>query len=417
MSFSEKIKSVISRNKKVAENYFFMIALQIISSAFGLIIYPYLIRVMGSESYGLYVFAVSVTMYFVTFISFGFNLPGLKYISLNKTDSETKSKVLSEITSAKFYLGVVSTIIFVILLNKVPFLKANQLVFGFAYIRVLSEIIFPLWYFQGIQKMKIVTYIQLAMRILSVPFIFILVKSPDDCHVYSLINSVTFVSAAILLFTYLIRTEGIRFRLVSPIKTYVFFKEAMPFFWTSIIDTLKSESVTLIIGSFFGMSQVALYDLANKLVSIPNMLTKSINPALFPKMIENPQSSIVKKILKYQIFIGLAVMVFIAVFGYWIILVLGGSQMTGAYPISLILSFTIIAWLISESYINYVFVPHQKYYYVTLNQIIALTAFLALCLPFVFIFSDIRMVALSLSFSGLCEIIFCYLIVKKKKML
>ena len=49
----ENIKLRFKNNGKVVENYFFMTALQIISSAFGVLIYPYLIRVLGAESYGL----------------------------------------------------------------------------------------------------------------------------------------------------------------------------------------------------------------------------------------------------------------------------------------------------------------------------------------------------------------------------
>ena len=39
----ENIKLRFKNNGKVVENYFFMTALQIISSAFGVLIYPYLI--------------------------------------------------------------------------------------------------------------------------------------------------------------------------------------------------------------------------------------------------------------------------------------------------------------------------------------------------------------------------------------
>ena len=78
------LKKSISNNTKVIENYFFMTALQIINALFGILIYPYLIRILGANSYGLYVFAFSVTTYFVSFISFGFNMPAIKIVVQNK---------------------------------------------------------------------------------------------------------------------------------------------------------------------------------------------------------------------------------------------------------------------------------------------------------------------------------------------
>ena len=77
----EKIKNKVISNALVVENYFFMTAIQLINSLFGIAIYPYLIRVLGADSYGLYAFALSVTSYFTSFISFGFNFPGVKAIA------------------------------------------------------------------------------------------------------------------------------------------------------------------------------------------------------------------------------------------------------------------------------------------------------------------------------------------------
>ena len=72
-----KIKVLFNNNKIVIENYFFMTFLQVLNSLFYLIIYPYLIRTLGVENYGLYVFATSISMYFVTFVAFGFEMPAM----------------------------------------------------------------------------------------------------------------------------------------------------------------------------------------------------------------------------------------------------------------------------------------------------------------------------------------------------
>ncbi len=205
----KKFISLFKNNGKVVENYFFMTALQLISSAFGILIYPYLIRVMGGESYGLYVYALAITSYFIGLISFGFNFPGVKAISQNKTDIIVKSEIVSSILTSKFYIGILSFLLFVILLFSIPFLRENKLILIITFTQIIAEIIYPSWYFQGVQKMKIVTYVQLSFRILSVPFIFIFVQSPADVWVYALIASSTVVVYALFLYIYMIFKENL----------------------------------------------------------------------------------------------------------------------------------------------------------------------------------------------------------------
>jgi PST family polysaccharide transporter len=394
-----------------------MTALQIISSAFGVLIYPYLIRVLGAESYGLYVFAVATASYFVGIVSFGFSFPGVKAIAQNKDNLQIKSAVVSSVFTSKILLGIVSLVIFIGLLLTVPLLKEHKGLFLIVYAQILSEVFFPIWYFQGVQKMKIVTYFQLAFRILSLPFIFILVRSTDDLLQYAFIATLSVVLPAIALYIYLIRRENLTIRLqpISKLKTY--FKEATPFFWSSTAGTIKQESVTIIIGAFFGMKDVALYDLANKLIMLPRMLTMSINTALFPKVIEDIKTETIKKIEKYETMIGLSVVLFVVVFGYWIIWLLGGKEMTGAYPLAIVLSFTVLTWLVVGCYINFVFVPQNKYYFVTNNQIVALISFVVICVPALFFSSGIMTVVVALTLSGFSEIAYSKYLIRKNKLL
>src|ERR1035437_561595 len=169
----KKIKKSIFNNLKIVENYFFMTALQIISSLFGILIYPYLIRVLGIESYGLYVFALSVTSYFIGLISFGFNFPAVKAIVENKENLKARNEIVSSVFSAKFYLALISLPIFIILTFTIPIMKHNWIIFTICFSQIIGEVLFPVWYFQGVQKMRFVTFIQLGFRLLSLPFIFL----------------------------------------------------------------------------------------------------------------------------------------------------------------------------------------------------------------------------------------------------
>lgn len=403
-------------NLKIVENYFFMTALQLLSSLFGILIYPYVIRTLGAESYGQYVFALSITTYFITFISFGFSLPATKMIAQNKHNQAIKSEVVSSIFTAKLYLGILSAVVFSILLLTLPFMMQNRWIYIICFAQIIGEMLFPSWYFQGVQKMKVVTFIQLGFRILSLPNIVMLVKTPSDCLLFVSINTLAVVLGGIAANIILIRYEKLNLQILALPKLKPYFKDALPFFWSSAAGTLKQSSVSIIIGSVFGMRDLALYDLANKLIILPRMLTTSINGALFPKVIENINTSLVRKIIRYEIGIGILVSILIAASGYWVILLLAGSTMTAAYPLAMILSLTVLSWLVVGSYINFIFVPAGRYYLVTQNQIVAALSFFIYCIPLFFVDNMIIVVA-ALTLSGLTEIVFCNIMIKKLKLL
>ena len=411
-----KIKTSISNNTKVIENYFFMSALQIINALFGILIYPYLIRVLGANSYGLYVFAFSVTTYFVSFISFGFNMPAVKLTVQNITNIQKKNEILSSIFTAKALLAAMSCLVFLVLLFTVPFLKLHKLVFLICFCQIFAEVLFPVWYFQAIQKMRIVTLIQLGFRFLSLPFIFLFIKKPDDYWMYALIATLSVLLSGISSVIYLKRNENIRYSFVSLNTLKSYFQDAMPFFWMNSTSTIKQESVTIIIGSFFGMRDVALFDLANKIILLPRMLTTSINGALFPKLIENIQKEVVKKIILYETLLGLGVMGGVVIFGHWIILILGGTAMLDSYPLAIILSATVLVWLVVGCYISFIFVPNNRYYFVTWNQFVAFGTFFLFCIVGMILFHTILTVVVALSLSGLSEIAYCNYLIKKHQL-
>ena len=412
-----RLKNIFSNYSKVFENYFFTTVLQGANIVIGLLLYPYLIKTLGPSNYGIYVFVCSNITFFNLFISFGFTIPAIKAISLHVDDKKMKSETLSMVITAKCYLFLLSTIIFSILLFTIPFFRENCLLYIIVYSTLIYEILFSPWYFRGIQKIKIATYIILIMRLLTVPFIFIFVKKNDDLLIYALIVSLSTIIAPFISVAYIKYKEDIQWYFI-PIKSLKnIFRDSLPFFWSSALGIIKRETVTLIIGTCFNMKDVALYDLANKIITIPRLITTDINGALFPKIVTDARPALIKKIIRFETFIGLIISLIIIVLGYWAVLVLGGKEMIEAYPLSIILSFTIFVGLIVGCYINYIFVPHHRYYFVTKNQFAALFSFIILCLLSLLFYKNLISIILAYTISGFFEIFYCKYLIKKHRLL
>ena len=265
--------------------------------------------------------------------------------------------------------------------------------------------------------MKTATIIQVIFKLLSLPFIFVMVKSSSDLSVFAIISTSTMIIGGLVAILMVVFVDKLYIRWVSFSELRKWFKEAFPFFLSNSVGTLKEQGIPIIIGAFFGMRDVAIYDLANKLIIIPRTVLMSLNAALFPKIVMDNNKATIRKIIKYEFLIGFAVIALIIAFGYWVILFLGGEMMTDAYPLAIVLSVTVLSWLVVGAIISFLFIPNHKYYLVTINQIIALAAVAVFILLGFSIKISVFVLVGALAFSGIVEIIFCLYQTKKYKFL
>ena len=409
----KNLKSVVFNNKSVIENYFFMTILQILNSFFSLFLYPYLIRTLGAEQYGLYVYISSLVLYPIVFITFGFDLPGMKKITENIDDTMEKSQIVSTIFTAKIYLLIISAIIYFLMIFLIPSFRINYEMYAVAFIGTFTNIIFPNWYFQAVQKMKWVTGIQLFTKLISLPFIFLLIETKEDLLLYFIITVFVNVLGGLLAFYILIFKEKITITFINYKQVKYYYKESLPLFLTNLIGTLKEQGAVLIIGSFFGMKDVAIYDLANKIMNIVRMLFVSVNTAIFPKIYKDINANKIKKVIRYEYFAGGFMMFFVLLFGYWAVLLLGGDEMIEAYSLVVVLSPTIVTWLVVGAYIYFLFLPTSNSKLITRNQLVSMLSFFVFTFIGLLISNKIIIFCIAMTLSGLLEIVYCRYLVKR----
>ena len=389
-----------------------MSALNIVSALVGFFIYPYVIRVLGAEQYGLYAFLLAIAMYFQDVIDFGFDSPCTKRVALCADDKQKLSRTVSVVLFCKLALIALSAAIAAPIILAIPILRDNLWLFIVIFIQNLYKTFYPQWYYLGTKNMKFSSILQAVIRISQIPLILIFVKDTGDLMVYALIVSGTMFVGSLVGGANVLM-EGIRIVGVSFSQMKEYYKEATPFFVTTISGRIKEKTLTAIIGACFGMRDVAIYDLANKIIQIPKLLLNSINAALFPEVVAKATTERVNKILKYERLISLATILSIVIFGYPATLILGGRDMIAAYPVALILSFTIYFMLITGAYLQFVFVARGGYRYVAWNQVIALATCMVFCGVGMLIWPSVWSVALSLTLSTAGEVIYCRIITRR----
>jgi PST family polysaccharide transporter len=393
-----------------------MTVLKFLNAFFYFFIIPYLIKTIGKEGYGHYVFSFSAVAYCIAFVDFGFSFPGVKAIAENQKDRQKQSIAVSTVIISQLYILLVMTPFFAATVFLFPVLRENSLLIAICYIQVFAQILFQSWFFQGIQKMGTVTAVQFITKLFSLIFIFSFVRTDSDVWLFAMISSCAALLGGVLSFV-MTRREGVRIRRISFANIKSAFRDALPFFFSGMAATLKWQTNAIVLGVFFTMNDVALYDLAYKIILIPVTVLNSIAGALFPKVVNDYSITYVKKLIKFNALLAAGAVIATVILGKYAVILLGGAQMTESYYLVIILSGVIFSWILVMAYINFLFIPNGLYYVAAKNQMVALVAYCITCFAVIVIFNSIYAVVTAMVVSGVAELIYCKTVIKRKKLL
>ena len=338
----KKIQQTLKNNKKIVQNFSYLTLLQFFSLLFPLITYPYLLRVLGLEVYGSVVFAQSITMFIAIVINFGFNISGTKDIACNRENSSEINKIVSSIYTLKFALWFFCLLIYFSIIYFIPFLRKDWLLYVVSFFLSFNDLLFPTWFFQGTEKMKYITVINIGIRLLFVISIFVLVKGKNDFLLVPILNATGALIGGLMALYVVFIKEKICF-VKQPLKTLkFFFYDSSPLFLSSLSTQIYVKANKVLVGSFLGMEEVAIYDLGEKLTSLLKIPLGMISQATFPKISREKNIDFVNKVMLMAV-ISISIL-YVLVYGSssWIVEVLSGYKNKVAVDILRLLSFSVI---------------------------------------------------------------------------
>jgi O-antigen/teichoic acid export membrane protein len=333
----KSIKLKIKNNNSIIENVKYIAALQGFNLLVPFLIYPYIIRIIGSETYGLIIFIQSIISYFVTLIGFGFNITATKDVSFHRNNREKLNEIFSSILILKGILFAVCIIAFVLYFFVSGQTIENPLLFCIMFYLCIYEWLFPFWYFQGIEKMKYITYISIASRFLLLLLILVFVKTKDDYLFYPILSALGCFLSIFIAFYIIIKKHRIYFILPSFQTLKYYFNNSTSIFASNFVLKIYTNSNKVIVGSLLGMENLAFYDLAEKFLNALKIPISSLSQAIFPNLSFNFNQKLVKKLFKYSIITTLIMIIVFIFFVKKIIVIYAGQNMLGATNASVIL--------------------------------------------------------------------------------
>jgi PST family polysaccharide transporter len=319
------LKGKIKNNKNIAVNFSYLSVLQIFKIILPFLTYPYLLRVLGKELYGSIIFAQAIIIYVTLFVDFGFNISGAKATAVNRDDKTKLSEIVSAIYTSKFTMWIICLVIYMLIICFLPFARKDFWLYFITFFISMNELLLPIWFFQGIEKMQYTTFVNIITQLFFTVAIFFTVHQKSDYLLVPILNSMGAVLGGSFASYIVFKKEKVKFVLL-PFKTiYLYFKESLPLFASIASVQFYLRINKILVGSFLGMSEVAIYDLGEKISGLLKVPIQILNQATFPKTSREKNVSFINKVMLLS-FVSVSVAYLcVFVFSKWIVLVFMGE--------------------------------------------------------------------------------------------
>lgn len=313
----KNISQIIKTNKNLFKNFTSLSLLQISNYIFPVITLPYLVRVLGPEKYGLINFAAAFTGYFIILTDYGFNLSATQEISVNRDDKQKVSEIFSSVISSKIFLYAISTIVFFSCVFSFDIFKADLTLFIISYAGLIGTVLFPLWYFQGTEKMNFILIINFVIKLITVLLIFLFIKNSSDYLLLVLIYSASQVVYGITGIITVIKKFKVRLFLTNFENIFNQLRKSKNIFISSLSISAISSSNVFILGLFVDKSIVGYFAAADKIRLAFQSMLGPLFTATFPHV-----SNLAKKSFEQFYIFNKKSFLFASTFGLLIFLVI-----------------------------------------------------------------------------------------------
>lgn len=267
-------------DRKVIKNYLYNFGYQILLVLLPLVTTPYVSRVLGAESIGIYGYTHAVSQYFVLFGCIGLNLYGQREIAFCQKDFDRRSRIFAELMTIRVVSVSVSLLVFLVSCCRDG--KYGG-IFMIHTMDILAAMFDISWFFQGMEDFKKITLRNAAVKLTGAALVFTLVKESSDLPLYVICYSGTLLLGNLSMWLYIRRNIGkiqwkqLEFkRHVKP--TLIMF---LPQIATSMYTMLDKPMIGLLTGDD---SQVAYYEQAQKILKVALAVPTSLGTVMLPRI-------------------------------------------------------------------------------------------------------------------------------------
>lgn len=269
------------RNRSV-QNFIFLLTIQASNILISLISVPLLIQSIGVDQFGLVNLALAVVVLANILVGFGYNLSGPRNVALCAGDKTLLSHLVSNIVSSRMLLATIATGIILLAAVGAGMFAEYKGILLLSLLLLFSEAALPVWFFQGLEKMKLVSLANVFSKLLYLTGIVLFIHEPSQSKWVNFLLGSSGLGINLLLLAYIHFQMDIRFYRPEFKKIFLSIKENWLLFLSNVASYV-SVNGGLIILSFFARAEVlGMFSLAEKIAIVLRLFPSMLVQAVFP---------------------------------------------------------------------------------------------------------------------------------------
>jgi PST family polysaccharide transporter len=275
----------LQEKKVIVRNFASLTTLQGLSYLLPILVIPYLIRTITADKFGLIAFAQAFVQYFMLLTDYGFSITATRKIALCKANRQKTCSIFSSVLTVKILLAAISFLILAAVVHFVPKFNRDWPVYILSFGTVIGNSLFPVWFFQGKEKMAYIAGVNIAVGILYVLAIFIFVRAPGDYLLVPILTSGFFIVSGIAGIYIAFKKFGLEFIFQRYADVQKEFKAGWSIFISIAAINTYTTSRVFAVGLFATHAVTAYYSIAERIAGfIQTFPLDSLSKALYPRL-------------------------------------------------------------------------------------------------------------------------------------
>jgi PST family polysaccharide transporter len=264
------------------QNVLALLSVQFFRKILPLLTIPYLARVLGPGSWGLVAIFQSLAMCTVLVIEFGFQLSATRQIARSRNSGESVAGVFAGVLGAQMVLAVCAVSGILLFSSWVPVLKEHPAMLASCLLWAVAEGINPIWYFLGMERMKIVATLEICSKTAAAVAMFALVHSPEDTGIVMALQAIAPLLSIVAALWIVYR--DIPFQLPSVALVRDALVTGWPMFVMRSAESLYTLANAFVLGMFAGPTVVGYFagpeKISRALVGVFNPVRETLYPRI-----------------------------------------------------------------------------------------------------------------------------------------
>jgi PST family polysaccharide transporter len=268
---------------KILENSILLTAVQFVNLALPLLWLPYLAITLGAEQFGRMTLALSICQIILTISDYGFNLSIPKAIAINRDDPKKIAIIFGSVTFIRIIFALIGIVVILVASRFIEIIYFNLLLIFTSFGMVVGNVINPQCFFQGLERLRVISFIQILAKMITLVCIFILVKEPEDIYWAAFLQAGSLLLAGIISVPFTLKVlngSKIIWPQLAMLKAQLI--DSWYFFLTSAAVNIYTTSNTIILGLIVEYKYIGYYYCAEKIIRAALMVFSPITSAVYP---------------------------------------------------------------------------------------------------------------------------------------